>query len=348
MPKNTPRRSHRHEPVEQVVVGLVKRMMRGVDPRVVEHHIQPPRTCRPPPRTFPVRRELARRRRGQGSPSLPISAAADSSCPLTSAHTTMAPSSANSSAEARPMPDPAPVTTATLPVSFPKTPPLRLTISQHSHLDSIALAEVNTFLRQPVSKILLALQAVRKDAIERAARIPSRGRPLTGTRRRDAAAAALRHPQSTRKAGEPLKERLRPPTSSASSPGIPTWPAAFIFLPSTTTCSAQPLSARDRELATIRIAQAAARRVRLGPARSHGQEDRLAGGGNRRDHGGSGLSGVGTARRGPAPGGGRDRGRPPRQRRGPGSQLCRASRPQAADGPGVHRRVLRPAGDGGI
>ena len=53
--------------------------------------------------------------------SLPISAAADSSCPLTSAQTTLAPSSANSSAEARPMPDPAPVTTATLPVSFPMT-----------------------------------------------------------------------------------------------------------------------------------------------------------------------------------------------------------------------------------
>ena len=53
--------------------------------------------------------------------SWPISAAADSWCPLTSAQTTLAPSAANSSAEARPMPDPAPVTTATLPSSFPMT-----------------------------------------------------------------------------------------------------------------------------------------------------------------------------------------------------------------------------------
>ena len=67
----------------------------------------------------------------------------------------------------------------------------------------------------------------------------------------DAAAAALRHPQSTRKPGEPLKER---PASHIL--GIFNWhpDLASAFFAFNNHVFQSTLSARDRELATIRIA----------------------------------------------------------------------------------------------
>ena len=58
-----------------------------------------------------------------GSTPSPTSAAVSFSAPLMSAATTLAPSRTNTFVEAFAMPDPAPVMTATLPLSNPMTPP---------------------------------------------------------------------------------------------------------------------------------------------------------------------------------------------------------------------------------
>ena len=61
-----------------------------------------------------------------GTTASPSSSAVCSSRPLMSAASTLAPSRTNTAADARPMPDPAPVMTATLPSSSPMVPPVPL------------------------------------------------------------------------------------------------------------------------------------------------------------------------------------------------------------------------------
>ena len=103
---------------------------------------------------------------------------------------------------------------------------------------------------QPVSKKFTLAAVTRKGTPLSEPRIPPR--PIADwDAEADAAAAALRHPQSTRKPGEPLKER---PASHIL--GIFAWhpDLASAFFAFNNHVFASTLSARDRELATIRIA----------------------------------------------------------------------------------------------
>ena len=135
----------------------------------------------------------------------------------------------------------------------------------------------------------------------------------------------------------------RPPISSASSPGTRTSPRRWFTFNNHLFHST--LSKRDRELVTVRIGWVRrgeyewAQHVRM--AKSAGLSDEEVD---------AIMAGPDSPVWGPRDAallrvGGRDRGRPLRQR--PHLEAAgRGLRPPAADGPGVHHRGLRPDGDG--
>jgi hypothetical protein len=112
----------------------------------------------------------------------------------------------------------------------------------------------------------------------------------------DEALAALRPPGSDRRPAGPRRER-----PSSNILGVFSWhpDLAKAWFSFNNHLFHSTLSARDREMATVRIAYGAAvqwaQHVRM--AKRAGLS------GDRRDHGGSGLAGLGTAR-GPAAVGG--------------------------------------------